>query len=73
MTINGGKPHAVGDHGQRYEVHYKDEHNKDHVFGWVSTPEGYRALSRSIKLHPTMHSPRVRDRTTGKWVDVNGD
>lgn len=65
MTHSGGKPHAVGDRGQRYEVRYVDGNGAEKVFGWSEQyPEGF---VRSINLHPTMHSPRVIDRQR-RWL-----
>ena len=67
MTHSGGKPHAVGDRGQRYEVTYFDpDANIRKVFGWSDTAEGAQAFARSIELHPSMQFPQIRDRTTGK-------
>ena len=66
MTWGGGKPHAVGDRGQRYEVTYanpeSDEPEKRRVFGWSDTTEGAAAMMRSIELHPVWTAGEVRDR-----------
>jgi hypothetical protein len=64
MTHSGGKPHAVGDRGQRYEVSYYDPYsNTRKTFGWSDTIEGAQAFARSIELHPSMQFPKIRDRT----------
>lgn len=63
MTHSGGKPHEVGDRGQRYEVTYFDPtDNKRKVFGWSETPEGARALADSVDLNPSMEFSQLRDR-----------
>lgn len=64
MTHSGGKPHAVGDRGQQYEVTYRDSDGRRHVMGWCSTLEGARSFANSIRLHPSMDSPHIRDR----WI-----
>lgn len=63
MTHSWGKPHEVGDRGQRYEVTYVDEHdNKRKVFGWSNTMTFAQAMVSSILAHPTWESPEVKDR-----------
>lgn len=61
MTHSGGKPHHVGDKGQRYEVTYFDGERRQ-VFGWSVTPEGARTMANSIELHPSWEYPQIRDR-----------
>lgn len=63
MTINGGKPHAVGDRGQRYEVTFFNPATmKRQVLGWSETREGADSLVAGIDEHPTWCSPIVQDR-----------
>lgn len=63
MTINGGKPHAVGDRGQRYEVTFFNPATfTRQVFGWSDDPEGANDMVASIKLHPVWEQPRIIDR-----------
>lgn len=65
MTHSGGKPHAVGDRGQRYVVMFKGmtgDEDKEATFGWSDTLEGCAAMVGSINAHPAWHSPRVLDR-----------
>lgn len=76
MTHSGGKPHNVGDHGQRYMVTYAKSDDPDampdgdapsserKVFGWSDTLDGAEAFCRSIELHPAMFWPWVHDRST---------
>lgn len=52
----------IGDQGQRYEVRAKNEVGKQVVIGWAETSEGVAALKKSVKLHPSFHSPKVIDR-----------
>jgi len=72
MTHSGGKPHAVGDKGQRYETTFVDP-NRDEirrVYGWVDTLAGARVHERSINAHPTWHTPLIQDRQTGDLVEA---
>jgi hypothetical protein len=66
MTWGGGKPHAVGDRGQRYEVTYidpeSDDPKKRRVFGWSDTTEGAKRMVDSINAHPVWTEPETRDR-----------
>lgn len=79
MTINGGKPHAVGDRGQRYEVRCTDPEKKqgsddlgaEMIIGWCRTLHSVRSLVAGIKLHPAWHTPHVIDRTTGEDVPLD--
>ncbi len=61
MTHSGGKPHAVGDRGQRYEVTYFDGEQRC-VFGWSETITGAYAMKRCIEKHPSWTNPLVKDR-----------
>lgn len=56
MTINKGKPHAVGDRGQRYEVQYIVD-DEPYVYGWTDELQTAKVMVESINLHPTMQSP----------------
>ena len=67
MTHSGGKPHAVGDRGQRYEVSYVDLNDAERkVFGWCETMEGAKAYCDSIDLHPSMSMAEIEDRDEDK-------
>ena len=61
MTHSGGKPHDVGDRGQRYEVTFFDGQNRQ-IFGWAHTDLGVSRMTSSIEKHPTWTEPQVRDR-----------
>ena len=61
MTHSGGKPHDVGDHGERYEVTYFDDQHRQ-IFGWSETWEGANGMMRSIRKHPSWTHPEMRDR-----------
>lgn len=61
MTHSGGKPHAVGDRGQRYEVSYFDG-EKRQVMGWTDDAEAARKMGDSVDKHPVWEFPQVRDR-----------
>lgn len=63
MTINGGKPHEVGDRGQRYEVtFFNPATGKRQPLGWSDTQEGVNALVGAIDSHPSWEQPQVQDR-----------
>ena len=63
MTHSGGKPHAVGDRGQPYEVTFFDPNtNARRVLGWCETAEGAQDLARAIEAHPSWQFPQIRDR-----------
>lgn len=63
MTISGGKQHAVGDIGQRYEVTFFNPATfKRQVFGWSEELEGAKDMVASIKLHPAWEQPQITDR-----------
>jgi hypothetical protein len=67
MTPSGGKPHKTGDQGQRYEVTYLSQNLKTRQkFGWANTPEGALAMCDSIRMHPGMSHPEIRDREVEK-------
>lgn len=64
MTHSGGKPHAVGDKGQKYEVTYYDPiSNCRKTFGWSDTEGGAQAMADSIEVHPSWQYPQIMDRT----------
>ena len=64
MTYDGGKPHQVGDKGQRYEVTFFDpEANARRVLGWSDDPETARRMADSVEQHPAWGYPRITDRT----------
>jgi len=52
----------VGDRGQRYEVRFLDENDKERVLGWTQTERGVETFKRAIAAHPNWHSPKVIDR-----------
>ena len=63
MTINGGKPHAVGDRGQRYEVTFFNTATlKRQVLGWSETREGANRMADGINAHPAWEQPQIVDR-----------
>jgi len=65
VTHSGGKPHAVGDRGQRYEVTYFDpSSNSRKVMGWCSNLARAEQFSTAIDKHPVWRSPQIRDRET---------
>ena len=54
MTHSGGKPHAVGDRGQRYEVTAFDPNkNTRFIVGWSDTDIGAQNLAGGVEKHPS--------------------
>lgn len=70
MTWGGGKPHEVGDRGQRYEVTYRDpesdEPNKRRIMGWASTMQGAGSYCDAVNAHPVWCDPEIKDRQAPK-------
>ena len=63
MTHSGGKPHVVGDRGQRYEVSFYDpEQDKRRVLGWTDTPESAQKMAEAIEAHPSWQFAQIIDR-----------
>lgn len=63
MTHSGGKPHAVGDRGQRYEVSFfNPETNQRQVLGWTEDADAARRMADAVDLHPSWQFPQVVDR-----------
>lgn len=63
MTINGGKPHATGDHGQRYEVTFFNPATfQRKVLGWSETLEGAERMVAVVDAHPVWEHPQIADR-----------
>lgn len=63
MTHSGGKPHEVGDRGQRYEVSfYNPETGKREKLGWAKTKEGADSMVAGINAHPSWRDPLIKDR-----------
>lgn len=69
MTHSGGKPHNVGDKGQRYEVratgYPKDEES---VIGWCPTIEGAENMAKAIRTAPGCLSTVIFDRQENKQI-----
>jgi hypothetical protein len=64
MSHSGGKPHNVGDRGQRYMVTYFDPRaGVRKTFGWSDDMEGAKAMVGCIEAHPAWQAPEVIDRT----------
>lgn len=61
MTHSGGKLHATGDMGQRFEVTYLDG-NIRKIFCWTDDPEFAKKMSDNIDAWPSMQSPKILDR-----------
>lgn len=63
MTHSGGKPHAVGDKGQRWEVSFfNPATNKREVLGWTNDHASALAMAESVEQHPSWEFPWVTDR-----------
>lgn len=63
MTHSGGKPHNVGDKGQRYEVRAigwpKDGES---IVGWCPTLEGAERMASATRTAPGCVVTKIIDR-----------
>ena len=63
MTHSGGKPHTVGDKGQRYEITvYSPDTGCRIVLGWTEHIENAERMKEGAKLHPSWKDPQITDR-----------
>ena len=63
MTHSGGKPHAIGDRGQRFEVTFFDpEQRARRVYGWFDDQDAAIRVAEGIKVHPLWRDPKLTDR-----------
>jgi hypothetical protein len=68
MTHSGGKPHIVGDQGQRYEVRaigWPDD--GESVISWTDSKGRAESVATSILTAPGCTASRVVDREFEKW------
>jgi hypothetical protein len=69
VTHSGGKPHAVGDKGQRYEVRATGYPKPgQNVIGWASDFERAVGMANAIAKAPTCTASEVFDREKNKIV-----
>lgn len=69
MTHSGGKPHNVGDKGQRYEVRATGYPKPEvSVIGWSTTLEGAESMAGAIREAPGCLSTVIFDRQENKLV-----
>lgn len=70
MTHSGGKPHAVGDKGQQFEVTFFDPNTDTRkVLGWSDTMRGAAQLASCVEAHPSWDFAQIRDRTVRAPLD----
>lgn len=64
MTHSGGKPHQVGDRGQRYEISViaDDQGGKRIVVAWTNDKASADRMAVSFALRPSWRHGQVRDR-----------
>lgn len=63
MTHSGGKPHAVGDRGQRYEVRATGWPTAgESVIAWTDSKELADKRAESVLTAPSCTASRVVDR-----------
>lgn len=71
MTHSGGKPHNVGDKGQRFQLSafgYPKEEKS--VIGWHSTREGINRMRDAISSAPRCQGTEVFDRETDEYFTI---
>jgi hypothetical protein len=63
MTHSGGRPHAVGDKGQRYEIRATGyPAGGEHVIGWTDRMDRAESIAASILKAPSCTASRIIDR-----------
>jgi hypothetical protein len=63
VTHSGGKPHQVGDRGQRYEISCFDQVSKERiVIGWTNDAETAADMRAGAEMRPTWCECQVKDR-----------
>lgn len=63
MTWAGGRPHPVGDRGQRYEVSVlEDATQKRLTCGWTNDKSSAERMAVCLALRPGWSMGQVRDR-----------
>lgn len=63
MTHSGGKPHRVGDHGQRFEVRAEGYPKPGWcVIGWTNELGAARRMEQSIQKAPSCTRTMTWDR-----------
>lgn len=68
MTHSGGKPHIVGDKGQRYEVRAAGYPTGGvHVIAWTDSKERADSIATSILTAPGCTNSNVIDRKFEEW------
>jgi hypothetical protein len=71
MTHSGGKPHAVGDRGQRYEIRCTG-YPKDieSVIGWGEKADGAMRMAMGILKAPGARTAKIVDRQEKTETEV---
>ena len=69
MTHSGGKPHNVGDKGQRYETRATGYPKaEESVIGWSNDLDGAERMASAIRKAPGCTSTTIFDRQENKPV-----
>lgn len=69
MTHSGGKPHNVGDNGQRYEVSASGYPKAEQsIIGWCPTLDGAHSMANAIRKAPGCFATEIFDRELNKVV-----
>lgn len=69
MTHSGGKPHAVGDRGQRYEVSFLEDGVRRRM-GWTGNLDAALDMVEAVRLHSVCTEPQILDRAEGVLVGL---
>ena len=71
MTHSGGKPHEVGDRGQRYEVSiFNEADGERYVVCWTGLKIMANLIGESLELRPGWKQAEVLDRENPpEWGD----
>jgi hypothetical protein len=69
VTHSGGRPHSVGDRGQRYEVRATGYPKAEMtVIGWCTDTDGAEKMASAIRQAPGCTSVEIYDRQEDKSV-----
>lgn len=67
MTWAGGRPHQVGDRGQRYEVSVIDDSTEQRIpCGWTNDKISADRMAVALALRPGWRQGQVHDRQEPK-------
>lgn len=71
MTHSGGKPHNIGDKGQRYEIRATGYPKVEvSVIGWSDDLDGAKRMASAIRKAPCCLSTEIFDRRKDEMIII---